>query len=104
MPIHWYDHKPLSTVNANDLTIMWNKSIPTSIHIPNNRPDIVIDDCEKRMCILINISVPQDQNMTKITSKKIQKYKPLELKLQKCWNLKKIETIPIIIARCIRYT
>ena len=69
-PIYWYDHKPTSTVNANDVTIMWNMSIPTSIHIPNNEPDILIYDCEKRICILIDISVPQDQNITKKYPKK----------------------------------
>ena len=71
--------------------------IPTDVPIPNNRPDIIIHNKNLRTCILIDISIPQDQNITKKTSEKIQKYKPLEIELKQCWNLTKIQTIPVVI-------
>ena len=94
---HWYNHKPLHTTHTEDHTIMWDMPIPTDIPIPNNRPDIIIHNKKLRTCLLIDISIPQDQNITKKTSEKILKYKHLEIELQQCWNLSKIQTVPVVI-------
>ena len=64
---------------------------------PANRPDIIIHDRTNQNAILIDVAVPVDNNVIKKTAKKHTKYRDLEIELQKCWGLKKIETVPIVI-------
>ena len=37
------------------------------------------------------------QNVVRKEAEKITKYRYLEIELQKCWNLKNVRTIPVII-------
>ena len=97
VPPKWYHHKPTPTIEIQNITIMWDVAIPTPSNIPNNRPDIIIYDRNERTCKIIDISIPQDQNINVKTAEKITKYKNLETELQTCWNLKEIVTLPIII-------
>jgi hypothetical protein len=47
---HWYEHVPKSveTGQAGNVTILWNQQVQTDRTIPNNKPDIIIRDNEKR--------------------------------------------------------
>ena len=51
---HWYEHVPKSVVTnqGGKVTILWNQQVQTDRTIPNNKPDIIIRDNEKRTCIL----------------------------------------------------
>ena len=37
------------------------------------------------------------QNIMKKEAEKITKYRDLEIELQKCWNLRKIQTSPVVV-------
>jgi hypothetical protein len=39
--------------------------VQTDRTIPNNKPDIIIRDNEKRTCMLIDVAISGDRNMTK---------------------------------------
>jgi hypothetical protein len=56
--------------------------------IPNNKPDIVIRDNEKRTCMLIDVAFSGDRNMIKKEAEKILKYKDLTIEIQHMWNVK----------------
>ena len=84
-------------MDHKDFTIMYDLPMITDTHTPANRPDIVIHDRVKKTAFLIDVSVPIDTNIVKKTAEKHSKYRDLEIELQKCWGLKQIETIPIII-------
>lgn len=60
------------------------------------QPDIIIHDSNNNTCIIIDIVIPNCLNITSKTAEKITKYKELKIELKKCWNLKKVNTIPII--------
>jgi len=49
-----YEHVPKSveTSQGGKVTIMWNQQVQTDRTIPNNKPDIIIRDNEKRTCML----------------------------------------------------
>jgi len=51
---HWYEHETNSVVTnqGGKVTILWNQQVQTDRTIPNNKPDIIIPDNEKRTCIL----------------------------------------------------
>ena len=65
--------------------------------VGHNKPDIVIHNEEKRECTIIDVAIPVCQNIVRKEAEKITKYRDLEIKLQKCWNLKKIRMIPVVI-------
>jgi len=68
---HWYEHVPKSveTSQGGKATILWNQQVQTDRAIPNNKPDIIIRDNEKRTCKLIDIAISGDRNVIKKRSR-----------------------------------
>ena len=95
---HWYEHVPKSveTGQGGNVTILWNQQVQTDRTIPNNKPDIIIRDNEKRTCVLINVAISGDINVIKKEAEKILKYKDLAIEIQRIWNVK-TKMIPVII-------
>jgi len=95
---HWYEHVPKSveTGQRGNVTILWNQQIQTDRTIPNNKPDIIIRDNEKRTCMLIDVAISGDRNVIKKEAEKILKYKDLTIEIQGMCNVK-TKVIPVII-------
>jgi hypothetical protein len=62
---NWYGHVPKSveTSQGGKVTILWNQQVQTDRTIPSNKPDIVICDNEKGICMLIDVAIPGDRNV-----------------------------------------
>ena len=69
---HSYEHVPNSVVTnqGGEVTILWNQQVQTARTIPNNKPDIIIQEDEKRTCILIDVTIPGDRNVIKKEAEK----------------------------------
>ena len=63
---HWYEHVPKSveTSQGDKVTILWNQQVQTDRTIPNNKPDIIIRNNEKGTCMLIDVVISGDRNVT----------------------------------------
>jgi len=63
----WYKHVPklLETSQGGKVTILWNQQVQTDRTIPNNKPDIIISDNEKRTCMLVDVAISGDRNVIK---------------------------------------
>jgi enolase len=70
--------------------------VQTDRNLPNNKPDIIIRDNEKRTRIVIDVAIQGDRNVIKNEAKKILKYKDLAIEIQRMWNVK-TRVIPVII-------
>jgi hypothetical protein len=81
---HWYEHveKSVETSQFGKVTILWSKQVQTA----NKKPDIIIRDNEKGTCMLIDVAISGDRNVTKKEADKILKYKDLTIKIQRMWN------------------
>ena len=66
------------------VTILWNQQVQTDRIIPNNKPDIIIRDNEKRTCMLIDVAISGERNVIKKEAEKILKYKSLQQKYNAC--------------------
>ena len=86
-----------SVVEKGKTVIMWDHSLITENKVGANRPDITIHDREANKAIIIDFLVPYDMNIMEKTAEKLTKYRDLEIKIKKCWNIKSIKTVPIII-------
>jgi hypothetical protein len=70
--------------------------VQTDRTIPNNKPDIIIRDNEKRTCMLIDVANTGDRNVIKKEFEKILEYKDHTIEIQRVWNIK-TRLIPAII-------
>jgi len=82
---HWYEHVPKSveTGQGGNVTIMWNQQVQTDRTIPNNKPDVIIRDNEKRTYMLIDVAISGDRNVIKKEAENILKYKDLTIEIQR---------------------
>ena len=81
----WYERIPklVETGQGGNVTILWNQQVQTDRTIPNNKPDIIIRDNEKRTCMLIDVANSGDRNVIKKVAEKILKYKDLTLEIKR---------------------
>jgi hypothetical protein len=70
--------------------------VQTDRTIPNNTPDIIIQDNEKGTCMLIDVAIPRDRNVIKKEAERILKYKDFIIEIQHMWNVK-TKVTPVII-------
>jgi hypothetical protein len=75
---HWYEHVPklVETSHESKVTV-WNQQMQTDRLIHNNKPDIIIRDNEKGTCVLTDVAISGDRNVTKNETETILKYKDL---------------------------
>jgi hypothetical protein len=80
---HWYERVPktVETGQEGNVTILWNQKVQTDRTIPNNKPDIIIRDNEKRTCMLIDVAISGDRNGIIKEAEKILKYKDLTIEI-----------------------
>jgi hypothetical protein len=69
--------------------------VQTDRTIPNNKPDVIIQDNENETCMLIDAAIAGDRNVIKNEAEKILKYKDLTIEIQRMWNVK-ARVIPVV--------
>ena len=94
---NWLQHKPEHTCVTDKVDIYWDVPLLTDRKVGHNRPDITIHNHNDKTCLFYEITIPVDANTVKATSTKISKYRDLAIEIQKCWNVKKVTTVPIVI-------
>ena len=89
--------KSVETSQGGKVTILWNQQIQTDRTIPNNKPDIIISDNEKGICMLIDVAFSGDGNVIKKGADNFLRYKDLTIETQLMWN-SKTKVIAVIIS------
>ena len=92
----WYEHTLQPVIESTEVTILWDFTIHTDKKIDANRPDIIIKDHREKTCIMLNVVVPADKNISLKEFQMLSKYKDLEIEVTKMWKLK-TKTIPVVI-------
>ena len=92
-------HEPEPVTAKDDITVFYDKIIPTGRFIENGalRPDIVVWDKKEKTALIIDVCVPNDMGINRAEREKVTKYQDLKHALRECWNLKDIDVIPVII-------
>jgi hypothetical protein len=96
VPEKWYEHKPEKVVNTDDITIMYDMTVLTDRTIGANRPDIIFHNKKEKQCLLIDVAVPDDANISLKEAEKISKYKDLEIEISRMWKTNTI-VIPVVV-------
>ena len=77
-------------------TILWDLPVHTDREIKANRPDIILKCKDEKSCLLIDIAIPTDKNISTKVTEKLSKYKDLEIEIERMWGMK-TKTIPVVI-------
>jgi hypothetical protein len=76
--------------------VLWNQGVHRDRGVTANRPDIIIKNKKVKTCMLVNVAIPTDRNVTPKEAEKKIKHKSLWIEIQRKWNLK-YKIIPVII-------
>ncbi|XP_044760203.1 uncharacterized protein LOC123317662 [Coccinella septempunctata] len=78
--------------------IYWDATLVTDRGAAHNRPDIAIFDWERKTCLLLDFTVPADDNLARAYTEKITKYADLAFQLREMYKLKSVNVLPMIIS------
>lgn len=94
----YYKYKPKQILENDLAKLYWDRDIVTDKTTINNRPDITLTNKLTKITYLIDISVPNTENIKKKHVEKIQKYIPLAEEIKEMWHQTQVRIIPIIIS------
>ena len=83
-------------MEGDNVSLLWDFPIRTDRTIQANEPDIIVKDFKEKTCLLIDMSIPTDQNSPAKEFEKLSKYKDLEIEIQRMWKLR-TSTVPVIV-------
>ena len=88
---------PETITKTTKVEVWWDKKIGVQPPIEHNKPDIVFWDLEQRRCLIIDICVPMDVNVSREEKVKCDKYVLLASRLQRLYPRYTYEIVPIVI-------
>ena len=91
-----HQQDPEYVYKVKDCEFWWNLPIKTATKLKHNKPDIVAWDRAGKICKIIEISCPADDNITKKVEEKLNKYGPLVRNLQIMYPHYKFQMVPIV--------
>ena len=92
----WHVHKPPEITMLKDVEILYDTPLTTDRPHVFNRPDIVVRDKKNKKCFIIDVSCPNDINVSEKEQEKITKYGGLRQELGRMWDCE-CSVIPIVI-------
>ena len=75
-------HQPDKLVEKDGIVMMWDTTISTAKKIKVNRHDICLRNKKANTCLLINISCPDDGNVSRKHAEKLAKYGDLRVEIE----------------------
>ena len=78
------------------IEIWWDYQFTTLTKLPHNRPDVVIWNCDTKVCKIIDVCVPLDTNVDLREETKSDSYIPLVDQLQRIYPRYKFIIVPVI--------
>ncbi|XP_063825313.1 uncharacterized protein LOC135074861 [Ostrinia nubilalis] len=70
----YYQYQPVPVLENGHALLYWDRSIITDRTIVCNKPDIVVVDRSQRRTVLVDITIPHDENLVKAEKEKQSKY------------------------------
>lgn len=96
--IPYYQYAPKTTLEDQHFRIYWDNPIQTDKTIIANRPDIVLVNKGTKETFLIDVAIPNDNNVEAKYNEKMEKYTELAIEVKRIWKQNKVHIIPFIIS------
>lgn len=91
-------YTPKSLLQNERHKLYWDVTMVTERGVAHNRPDVVIFDVARAACLLIDITIPADENLSKAYREKITKYADLAFQLRELHELESISVMPLVMS------
>ncbi|XP_061704430.1 uncharacterized protein LOC133515871 [Cydia pomonella] len=96
--VPYYKYSPAPVLENSRATLYWDRSIITDRTIVANKPDIVIIDRSQRRAVLVDITIPHDENLVKAEKDKSSKYLDLAHEITAMWDVDSTIIVPIVVS------
>lgn len=94
----YYKYKPQSVLENESFRLYYDRAVITDKQVTNNRPDIVVVEKKDKHVILVDVAVPNNNNIFEKYQEKKAKYAELAIEIKQMWRMEKVEVVPIIIS------
>ena len=78
----WYDHPTNGVVESDEVKVLWDFMLQYGHHIECRKPDIAVVEKEERKCLIIDIVIPDYNNVGVKEKEKIQNYDDLKREIK----------------------
>ena len=89
-------HNPAPVLGNNTQKLLWDFDIHTDHQISARRPDLIMINKKKRICRIVDFTVPVDHRVKLKKCEERDKYFDLAKEMKKLWNMK-VTIIPVVI-------
>uniref|UniRef100_A0A8D8Y6P4 Reverse transcriptase n=1 Tax=Cacopsylla melanoneura TaxID=428564 RepID=A0A8D8Y6P4_9HEMI len=96
--VPYYQYKPQKIIENDKAKIYWDVSVISDTNIPHNRPDIVVFRKKEKTALIIDVTVPLDDNIQTGYVEKIAKYQVLKEKLATMYQLRTVQILPMVLS------
>lgn len=94
----YYKYTPAKILEGEGLMLYWDRTLLTDRTIGANRPDITLVDRRSKSAVLIDVAVPNTNNLKNTYNEKVNKYRELAQEVKALWRLDKVTILPIVIS------
>lgn len=91
-------YQPKTLLQNQRYKLYWDATLITDRGVAHNRPDVALFDMERETCLLLDFTIPADDNLTRAYTEKLSKYADLAFQLRELYKLKSISILPLIIS------
>lgn len=96
--VQQHTYQPQSLLQNARYKLYWDTTLVTDGGVAHNRPDVALFDKVQKTCLLLDFTIPADDNLRKAYTEKITKYADLAFQLRELHGLKSISVLPLIIS------
>ena len=93
-----YKYTPQIILENHTHKLYWDRTLLTDKTIHHNRPDITLIDKIQKAIYIIDIAIPNTNNLTKTHAEKHRKYTDIALELKAQWRMRSTVIVPIILS------
>ena len=93
----WYQHEPRTVEENANAKVLWNFAVQTDHALQHNKPDIIVNNKTNNKALIIDVAVPNDNNVCRKRLDKIRAYSNLAVEIKTLWRLTKVDVVPVIV-------
>lgn len=94
----YYKYSTQKVLENEKAKIYWDRTLITDITISHNRPDITVIDRGQKKVFLIDVAVPDSNNLQAAQNEKIRKYSELVLEIKQQWHFDTVIVVPVVLS------
>lgn len=94
----YYEYQPEPVLENSEYKLYWDRTILTNRSVQYNRPDITLVNKRSKEVFLIDVAIPNANNLQSKHSEKIEKYRPLVDIIKRQWSMDHVRIVPIILS------